>query len=160
MQRRFRSESLGRFHARRGHCATHFHEGGMPVKAGKGKNLKKSAYVRDENQELRKVVRGLRSFVKKCVPGTNETVNAWGIPTFERKDPFCFFMVGKNHVTFGFHSGTSLDDPQGLLEGTGKNIRHVKLRTLDDVEQSGLKNLVQAAARPEGKAPMRGMRGK
>ena len=130
------------------------------MKAGKGRNLKKSAYVRDENPELRKVVRGLRSFVKKCVPGTNETVNAWGIPTFERKDPFCFFMMGKNHVTFGFHSGASLDDPEGLLEGTGKNIRHVKLRTLDDVEQSGLKNLVQAAARLEGKAPMRGMRGK
>jgi len=130
------------------------------VKAGKGKNLKKSAHMRDENPELRKVVRGLRSFVKKCVPGTNETVNAWGIPTFERKDPFCFFMVGKNHVTFGFHCGTSLDDPEGLLEGTGKNIRHVKLRTLDDVEQSGLENLVQAAARLEGKASMRGMRGK
>jgi hypothetical protein len=116
--------------------------------------------VRDETPELRKVVRGLRSFVKKCVPGTHETVNAWGIPTFERKDPFCFFMVGKNHVTFGFPSGTSLNDPEGLLEGTGKNIGHVKLRTLDDVEQKGLKNLVQAAARLEGKAPMRGMRGK
>jgi hypothetical protein len=37
-------------------------------------------------------------------------------------------MVGKNHVTFGFHYGTSLDDPERLLEGTGKNLRHVKLR--------------------------------
>ena len=130
------------------------------MKAGKGRKLKKSAYVREESPELRKVVRGLRSFVKKCVPDANETVNAWGIPTFERKDPFCFFMVGKNHVTFGLHSGTSLDDPKGLLEGTGKNIRHVKLRTLADVKRSGLKNLVRAAARLEGKAPMRGMRGK
>ena len=132
----------------------------MSVKASRGKRLKKRVHVRDENPELRKVVGGLRSFVKKCVPGTKETVNSWGIPTFERKDPFCFFMVGKKHVTFGFHSGTSLDDPEGLLEGTGKNIRHVKLRTVEDVEQKGLKNLVQAAARQEGKAPMRGMRGK
>ena len=133
----------------------------MPVKAGKGKNLKKSAYVRDENPELRKVVRGLRSFVKKCVPGTNETVNAWGIPTFERKDPFCFFMVGKNHVTFGFLFGTSLPDPEGLLEGTGKNMRHVKVHTMEDLEQKGLRNLVQAAAAGlEGKARMRGMGGK
>ena len=130
------------------------------MKASRGKRLKKRVYVRDENPELRKVVRGLRSFVKKCVPGTKETVNAWGIPTFVRKDPFCFFMVGKKHVTFGFHSGTSLDDPEGLLEGTGKSIRHVKLRTVEDVEQKGLKNLVQAAGRQEGKAPMRGMRGK
>ncbi|MGB2898588.1 MAG: DUF1801 domain-containing protein [Candidatus Acidiferrum sp.] len=132
----------------------------MPVKAGKGKNLKKSAYVRNENPELRKVVRGLRSFVKKIVPGTRETVNSWGVPTFEKKAPFSYYMVGKNHVTFGFLFGTSLPDPEGLLEGTGKNMRHVKLHTMEDLEQKGLRNLVQAAAGLEGKAPLRGMRGK
>ena len=68
-------------------------------------------------------------------------------------------MVGKNHVTFGFHFGTSLQDPERLLEGTGKNIRHVKLRALEDVKRKGLKEMVEAAARFEGK-PMRGMRGK
>jgi hypothetical protein len=119
-----------------------------------------STYVKDENPELRKVVRGLKNLVKETVPGTRETVNAWGIPTFEAQTPFCFYMVGKNHVTFGFHYGTSLDDPQGLLEGTGKNIRHVKLRSLEDLEQKGLKQLVQAAARLKGKPSMRGMSGK
>jgi hypothetical protein len=118
-----------------------------------------STYVKDENPELRKVVRALRNFVKETVPGTKETVNAWGIPTFETKNPFCFYMVGKNHVTFGFHHGTSLEDSEGLLEGTGKNIRHVKLRKVEDLERKGLKGLVQAAARLEGKAPMRGMSG-
>jgi hypothetical protein len=119
-----------------------------------------STYVKDENPELRNVVRGLKNLVKDTVPETRETVNAWGIPTFEQKDPFCFYMVGKNHVTFGFHYGTSLEDPQGLLEGTGKNIRHVKLRSLEDLEQKGLKQLVRAAARLKGKPPMRGMSGK
>jgi hypothetical protein len=119
-----------------------------------------SIYVKDENPELRKVVRGLKDLVKETVPGTRETVNAWGIPTFEANDPFCFYMVGKNHVTFGFHHGTSLEDPQALLEGTGKNIRHVKLSSLEDLEQKGLKQLVQAAARLKGKPPMRGMSGK
>ena len=120
----------------------------------------KSAYVRDENPELRKVVRELKSMVKGTVPGTKETVNSWGVPTFEAQDPFCFYMVGKNHVTFGFHFGTSLEDPQRLLEGTGKNLRHVKLRKVEDLERTGLKQLVEAAARLEGKAPMRGMSGK
>jgi len=121
---------------------------------------KKSPYVKDENPELRKVVRALRSYVKKTVPGTKETVNAWGIPTFEGEHPFCFYMVGKKHVTFGFHFGTSLDDPEGLLEGTGKNLRHVKLLTVDDLKKKGLKQLVLAAARLEGKPRMKGMSGK
>jgi hypothetical protein len=132
----------------------------MPARVGQRKKAKKSPYVRDDNPELREVVLALQSFVKGIVPGTKETVNAWGIPTFEAKDPFCFYMVGKNHVTFGFHYGTSLEDPQGLLEGTGKNIRHVKLRSLEVLKHRGLRELVQAAARLEGKPPMRGMSGK
>jgi hypothetical protein len=132
----------------------------MAAKAGKRKKAKKNAYVRDDNPALWIVVRGVRTFVKAAVPGTKITVNSWGIPTFERKDPFCFYMVGKNHVTFGFHYGTSLDDPERLLEGTGKNLRHVKLRSMEDLEKKGLKDLVLAAARLEGKPRMKGMSGK
>ncbi len=121
--------------------------------------MKKGPYVRNDNPRLRKVARALRSFVKKTVPDTRETVNAWGIPTFEAPDPFCFYMAGRNHVTFGFHFGTSLNDPESLLEGTGKNIRHVKLRTVADLEQKSLRELVLAAARLKGKTPMKGMNG-
>jgi hypothetical protein len=124
------------------------------------KTKKRSPYVEKDNPTLQKVVRGLRSLVKAAVPGTKITVNSWGIPTFEAKDPFCFYMVGKNHVTFGFHYGTSLHDPQGLLEGSGKNLRHVKLRAVEELHRKGLKELVLAAARLEGKPPMKGMSGK
>jgi hypothetical protein len=132
----------------------------MAAGVGKRVKVKKSPYVKDENPELRPVTRALRSFVKGIVPSARETVNAWGIPTFEAPNPFCFYMVGKNHVTFGFHFGTSLKDPKGLLEGTGKNIRHVKLSKVEDLEQKGLRQLVQAAERLKGKAPMPGMSGK
>jgi len=47
-----------------------------------------------------------------------------------------------------------------LLEGTGKNIRHVKVREVKDLERKGLRGLVQAAARLKGKAPMKGMSGR
>jgi hypothetical protein len=132
----------------------------MAPKAGKSKKAKKNAYVQDDNPALLKVVRGVRSLVKATVPGTKITVNSWGIPTFQTKDPFCFYMVGKNHVTLGFHYGASLDDPEGLLEGTGKNLRHVKLRTMEDLEKKGLKELALTAARLEGKPQMKGMSGK
>jgi hypothetical protein len=136
----------------------------MAAKTGKStkatKKGKKNAYVRDDNPALQKVVRGLRSLVKASVPGTKMTVNSWGVPTFESKDPFCFYIVGKHHVTFGFHYGTSLDDPERLLEGSGKNLRHVKLRAAEDLEKKGLQELVLAAARLEGKPRMRGMSGK
>jgi hypothetical protein len=135
----------------------------MAAKSGKStkatKKRKKNAYVRDDNPALQKVVRGLRSLVKASVPGTKMTVNSWGIPTFESNDPFCFYTVGKKHVTFGFHYGTSLDDPESLLVGSGKNFRHVKLRAAEDLEKKGLKELVLSAARLEGKPRIKGMSG-
>jgi len=132
----------------------------MAAKTGRREKSKKSPYVKDENPALRKVVQELRSFVKEIVPSAKETVNAWGVPTFEVAGPFCLYMVGKRHVTFGFHYGTSLEDPEGLLEGTGKNIRHVKIGSVEDLGQKGLRELVLAASRLKGKPPMKGMSGK
>jgi hypothetical protein len=93
--------------------------------------------------------------VNKTVKGAKESVNSWKIPTFECNGPMCFFMVGKHHVTFGFLRGTSLPDPAGLLEGTGKNLRHVKLRTAEDVRTPALRKLIEAAARLNKKEPMK-----
>jgi hypothetical protein len=132
----------------------------MPARTRTSTRVKKSPYMKDDNPGLRKIVRALRSYVKKTVPASKETVNSWGIPTFEAPDPFCLYMVAKNHVTLGFHYGTSLKDPESLLEGIGKNIRHVKLRAVEDLQQKGLKNLLLAAANLKGKGPMKGMRGK
>ena len=65
-------------------------------------------YVAKKESKLGDVTQGLRRLVKKTVPDTKETVNPWKIPTFESNGPMCFFMVGKNHVTFGFLRGTCL----------------------------------------------------
>jgi len=117
-------------------------------------------YVDKKPAELAGIAGKLRKLVKKTVANTKESVNPWKIPTFESHGPMCFFMVGKNHVTFGFLRGTSLPDPARLLEGTGKNLRHVKLRTVDDLSNPALRKLIEAAARQNKKEPMEGMKPK
>jgi hypothetical protein len=103
--------------------------------------------AQQRNPDLEQIVRGLRILVRQSVPAFKESVNPWGIATFESNGPICYHMTAENHVTFGFLRATSLDDPEGLLEGTGKNLRHVKLRALDDLKRPGLKQLIAAAAR-------------
>jgi Domain of unknown function (DU1801) len=54
----------------------------------------------------------------------------------------------KAHANLGFMRGRELHeshDPGGLLEGTGKNLRHVKLRSLEDVERPALRVLLQTS---------------
>jgi hypothetical protein len=48
------------------------------------------------------------------------------------------------HVTFGVDHGASLPDPAGLLTGAGKVHKHVKLRTVADVEAPALADLIAA----------------
>ncbi len=103
------------------------------------------AYVRKRNSKLRPVADAVRALVRKAAPQSRENVNPWGVPTFESNGPFCYLMIGKNHITFGFPRGTSLQDSAKLLEGTGKNLRHVKLREVSDVHDANLRQLVVEA---------------
>jgi len=49
------------------------------------------------------------------------------------------------HVNVGFFLGADLADPDRLLEGTGKFMRHVKLRPGDDVDAGPLTRLIETA---------------
>jgi len=61
-------------------------------------------------------------------------------------DAFCHVAVYRNHVNLGFNRGTELDDPESLLRGTGKLIRHLRLNDPADLEQPELLALVSEAA--------------
>jgi hypothetical protein len=130
----------------------------MPTIEGKDAVVWIDAYVENKAAKLAPVAESLRRLMKSVVPGAKESVNPWRIPTFESNGPMCFFMVGKNHVTFGFLRGTALADPAGLLEGTGKSLRHVKVRTIEDLKKLELKRLILAAVRLNRKEPMERMK--
>ncbi len=58
---------------------------------------------------------------------------------------FGYVNVFRAHVNVGFFLGTQLDDPHGLLEGTGRYMRHVKLRTEAHGDSAALRQLISAA---------------
>ena len=58
---------------------------------------------------------------------------------------FGYVNVFADHVNVGFFQGTELADPHGLLEGTGKFMRHVKLRPGVEVKEAALTELINQA---------------
>jgi hypothetical protein len=60
---------------------------------------------------------------------------------------FGYVNAFRVHVNVGFFCGAMLDDPAGLLEGTGKRMRHVKLRWAQQVNAITLSELIAAAYR-------------
>jgi hypothetical protein len=59
--------------------------------------------------------------------------------------PFGYVNVFTHHMNVGFFLGADLDDPEGLLEGSGKRMRHVKLRPGASVDSAALSTLIDAA---------------
>lgn len=59
--------------------------------------------------------------------------------------PFGYVNAFKAHAAVGFFQGAALPDPAGLLEGSGKHMRHVKLRPGVAVDEPALTALIEAA---------------
>lgn len=59
--------------------------------------------------------------------------------------PFAYVNTFKNHVNVGFFYGALLEDPAGLLEGSGKCMRHVKLNPCRRLSAAALGDLIDAA---------------
>ncbi|HYF54955.1 MAG TPA: DUF1801 domain-containing protein [Salinarimonas sp.] len=98
----------------------------------------------------RTVVLALRSVVREAAPDLDESVK-WGKPVYGRGTANLLSIIAhRTHVNLQLFNGATLPDPEGLLEGIGKGLRHVKCRTIADVARPGVRTLIErcAAASP------------
>ena len=69
----------------------------------------------------------------------------WGKPSYGINQNICYLQASKNHVNLGFYSGASLADKDNLLEGTGKQMRHIRIKKVDEIQPEKIKALIQVA---------------
>lgn len=79
------------------------------------------------------------------VPRPGESSSSYGVGPKKMSEAYAYLMPQKNYVNLGFYYGAVLPDPDRLLEGTGKKLRHVKLRTREAVENPAIRALLHAA---------------
>ena len=107
---------------------------------------------------VREVVLALRSLAREVMPDATEQIDlpdrlvafGFGPPGGTRLRDFAVGLIPhRAHVNVQLADGALLDDPTGIVEGTGKRIRHVKCRSLDDLARPALRTLLadQAARR-------------
>jgi hypothetical protein len=104
-------------------------------------------YLADQASRNQTVIRGLRTFVTRVAPQLQESVK-WGNGCWvQGKAPVAYVYSAPDHVQFGFFTGATLKDPRGLLVGDGKFVRHVKVRTRGDIDETAFAALLRQAAR-------------
>jgi hypothetical protein len=66
------------------------------------------------------------------------------------KDGFCHVVTYRNCVNLGFNRGALLADPGGILEGSGKLIRHLRINDYDDLDRPLVRRFLRAAIEQVG----------
>ena len=99
--------------------------------------------LKSQDPQLCRLAEGVRKVIRKAAPEMHESVK-WGNPTYatKGKNTACI-MVYKDHVNLGFFQGAKMKSKR--LEGTGKGLRHVKVRKLGDIDEKEFSRLLREA---------------
>ena len=102
-------------------------------------------WLREHSGELGVIAQDWFEVMRACGDDVRELLHD-GHPTACVADAaFGYVNAFKAHVNVRFFRGAEIADPEGLLEGTGKFMRHVKLRPDCDVDAAALKRLIETA---------------
>jgi hypothetical protein len=104
------------------------------------------------SDSIKRLARHTRTRVRELLPDASEHVDASGPYigygyTTGYKGQVCTILVSKSEVKLGLVGGASLADPDGLLEGSGKVHRYVRIQSEADLRRSGVAQLVMAVER-------------
>ena len=104
-------------------------------------------YLADQAPRNQSVIRALRRFVKRVAPQLQESVK-WGNGCWvQGKAPVAYVYSAPDHVQFGFFHGSALRDPNRLLKGDGKFVRHIKVRKRSDIDEAAFEKLLRQAVK-------------
>jgi hypothetical protein len=104
----------------------------------------------------------LREIILEEAPHASEsiyqvyTVAIWFGFGEKMKDMFCYIATNKRHINLGFPRGSTLPDPNGVLEGNGKTMRHIKFASRSDLERSFVRRYIRSSIEQLGESASAG----
>jgi len=90
------------------------------------------------------LVQMLDSIISQAMPSLTSSLK-WGNLTYSAVKNVCAIVTHKQHVNLQFFQGAHLDDPQKVLTGTGKDMRHLRVAQVDDVDAAYVRLLLDQA---------------
>lgn len=107
--------------------------------------VKASTHARELAYQLRTLVAAVMPDVVE-VPWPRMRMASYGVSP-KKSEHFCYISAQKDDVNLGFYFGAELPDPEELLQGTGKLLRHVKIREAKAIRSRALRQLLKVATK-------------
>lgn len=108
--------------------------------------------------QVRLIARTLRKLIAEIHPSAVETPRpsenhvSYSLGTEKASEVYSYLCPLKDYVRLGFYFGGRLPDPDKLLVGTGKRLRHIKIYSVQEAKRPAVRALVQAAVAEREKA--------
>lgn len=97
-------------------------------------------YIEKQTSPQKEILKKVRRIFFKAIPGCDEK-KAWGVIAFSKNK---FYIVAlKDKVNIGFSIGGLSKKEISQFEGGGKTMRHIKIRTLKDIDEKNLMTLIK-----------------
>jgi hypothetical protein len=93
----------------------------------------------------------LEALIRKEAGKCNETawpkqrILSFGVGPKKMSQHHCYLALYAEHINLGFYHGTSLPDPSNLLQGSGKGLRHIKVKSAGEASKPAIVQLVRSA---------------
>lgn len=110
----------------------------MPMKA----YTSYAEWKKDQSPRNKRLIGALERIVEEVAPEWTRFVK-WGQGCWvDEGAPKVYIHTEEDHVQLGFYTGSRMKDPEGLLGGGGKHVRHVKVRSPKDIDAEALAALI------------------
>jgi len=103
------------------------------------------AFIEKLDPEFREIASRIRRLIIEVIPDVSETFK-WNQPVYERDSLICYIGSFKEHISLGFYHGAFLADPEKYLEGAGRQLRHIKIKSVEDLRINPIRKLLEQAA--------------
>ena len=109
-------------------------------------------FLKPYDPEIRELALALRALVIEEMGPCYENIYdaysavAIGFGTSDRlRDGIFHIAVYTRHVNLGFNEGATLDDPKGILQGSGNQIRHISMKSIEDIKRPEVRSYIRRA---------------
>ena len=103
------------------------------------------AWMADQRDDLAAIAEAWFEVMRACGKDVRELMHDDHPTACVGEAAFGYVDAFTAHVNVGFYRGADLDDPAGLLEGSGKAMRHVKIKPGTSVDEAALLALIRSA---------------
>ncbi|MDD2353652.1 MAG: DUF1801 domain-containing protein [Atribacterota bacterium] len=103
-------------------------------------------FIKNLPNDIKVITKKLRKVILNSSPKLEEEFK-WSMPNYSYNGLVCYLQTAQKHVNIGFQKGNELQkkDINNLLQGTGKTMRHIRIKKFEDIKPEAISSLIQEA---------------